>query len=105
MVQAIEVEAMISTDGEMMNVRLPKSFKKWFGNNAKLILILQEPYSNSVGAAVEQAKSQQQRIDKWRALLKKTQALPNSRSICDADIESEIESYRVEKHESARAGQ
>ncbi|MBF0228084.1 MAG: hypothetical protein HQK63_00590 [Desulfamplus sp.] len=94
MIQAVEVEAIISNEGEMTNVRLPESCKKWFGNNAKLILILQEPYSNFVLTAEPKDRIQQQKFDKWRGLLKATQSLPSSKEIDDADIAFEIESYR-----------
>ncbi|MBF0203736.1 MAG: hypothetical protein HQK67_05335 [Desulfamplus sp.] len=108
MMQAIELETEIGTDGQMINIRLPQSCKQWFGNHAKLILILQEsnyqePSSNM--SLQQYKKVQQQKIDKWRALLKETQALPSSQNICDADIEFEIEACRAGQYDLNCAGQ
>ena len=35
------------------------------------------------------------KLQKWRALFKETQALPQVKDITDADIDAEIEAYRA----------
>ena len=38
--QALEVEVDITADGQVINARLPSSCIQWYGNHAKLIVIL-----------------------------------------------------------------
>ena len=78
--QALEVEVDISSDGDLINARLPKSCKQWFGSHAKLLVVLPD---TEVGEA-----QRLQRIAHWRALLKEAQALPSARSITDAEIDA-----------------
>ncbi len=84
--QALEVEADISSDGDLVNARLPKSCKQWFGSHAKLIVVFPDAESGEV--------QRRQRIARWQALLKETQALPSAKSITDAEIDAEIVAYR-----------
>jgi hypothetical protein len=35
------------------------------------------------------------KLNKWRALFKETQALPQVKDVTDADIDAEIEAYRA----------
>jgi hypothetical protein len=84
--KALEVEVDITPDGEVRNAHLPASCRPWFGSLAKLIMVLPDvPDGDAL---------QRQRVEKWRALLKETQALPQARQITEADIAAEIEAYR-----------
>ncbi len=83
--QAIELEVDITADGRV-NTYLPSSYRSWFGSHAKLIMILPETQADEV--------QRQQRLKKWRELLKETQALPQAQAITEDEIAAEIEAYR-----------
>jgi len=84
--QALEVEVDISSDGDLVNARLPETCKQWFGSHAKLIVVLPDSESDEA--------QRQQRIAHWRELLKQTQALPAAKNITDAEINAEVVAYR-----------
>jgi hypothetical protein len=85
--QALEVEVDITTDGQLVNARLPSSCSQWYGNHTKLILILPDRQDAEI--------SRQARIDKWRGLLKETQALPQAQILTEEEIAAEVETYRI----------
>ncbi len=84
--QAIEMEVDINDNGEVINARLPASCKHWFGNHAKLMVILPDEGKSE--------KMRQDKMTRWRTLLKETQALPQAHTITEAEIQAEIEAYR-----------
>ena len=84
--QALEIEVDITPDGQLLNARLPTSCESMFGKHTKLIMILPEPQLDIV--------QRQQRTEKWRALLKETQSLPQAQNMSEAEITAEIEAYR-----------
>jgi hypothetical protein len=86
LMKTLEIEADITPDGLVVNARLPSSCRPWFGRRAKFIMILPGTQDDSV--------QRQQRIQKWRSLLKETKTLPQAMEITEADIAAEIDAYR-----------
>ena len=84
--QALEIEVDITPDGQLLNARLPPSCQSMFGRHTKLSMILPEPQLDVV--------QRQQRTEKWHALLKETQSLPQAKNMTEAEITAEIEAYR-----------
>ena len=84
--QALEIEVDITTDGQLLNARLPTSCQSMFGRHTKLIMILP---SNQIDKV-----ERQQRIESWRNLLKETQSLAQSQNITETDVTAEIAAYR-----------
>jgi hypothetical protein len=64
---SMKIEADITSDGLVVNARLPSSCRSWFGSHAKFIMILPGKQDDSV--------QRQQRIQKWRSLLNETKTL------------------------------
>jgi|GEM_PF-1529460 len=84
--QALEIEVDITSDGQLLNARLPTSCQSMFGRHAKLIMILPTIQIDKV--------ERQQRIESWRNLLKETQNIAQSQNITETDITAEIAAYR-----------
>lgn len=84
--QAHEIEVDITSDGQLLNARLPASCQSVFGRHTRLIMILPEVQLDET--------QRQQRTEKWRKLLKETQALPQAQHITEAEIATEIAAYR-----------
>jgi hypothetical protein len=84
--KALEIEVDIAPDGQVLNARLPSSCRPWFGNHAKLIMILPDIQCDNARRQV--------RLETWRALLKETQALPQAQKMTEEIIDAEIEAYR-----------
>ncbi|MEI6335998.1 MAG: hypothetical protein WCS87_15665 [Methylococcaceae bacterium] len=87
--QALEIEVDIMPDGQLLNARLPTSCQSMFGRHTKLIMILPEPQFDVV--------QRQQRTEKWHALLKETQSLPQAKNMTEAEIAAEIEAHQKQK--------
>ena len=84
--QALEIEVDITTDGQLLNARLPTSCQSMFCRHTKLIMILPTTQFDKV--------ERQQRIESWRNLLKETQSLAQSQNITKTDVTAEIAAYR-----------
>ncbi|MBF0218185.1 MAG: hypothetical protein HQL49_01445 [Gammaproteobacteria bacterium] len=81
--QAIEIEIDIGQGGELKQIKLPTSFRQWYGNHAKVMLIFPD--------LSQRSQTTEQR---WRELLQQTQQLPQTEQISLEEINAEVTAYR-----------
>lgn len=86
MITAYRKKATVRPDGRI-EIKTP-SLKP--GTRAEVIVLVENN--------PEEAQARQARVKEWKALFKKTQALPQAKTITEEEIAAEIAAYRAEQN-------
>lgn len=86
MITAYRKKAIVSADGRI-EIETP-SLKP--GTKTEVIILVESD--------PQKAESRQVRVRQWKALFKESQALPQAKTITEAEIAAEIAAYRAEKN-------